>query len=612
MQNNPLASVTDPNTQILTRNFCIIAHIDHGKSTLADRLLEYTETLAPKQMQDQVLDNMDLERERGITIKAHAVHMQHRTRAGEEYTFNLIDTPGHVDFAYEVSRSLAACEGAVLVVDATQGVEAQTVSNLLLAMGHDLTVIPCINKIDMPGAQVDSVRQQIADLIGAGTEEEIICISAKEGLGIGEVTDAIVERVPPPSGVEDGPLRALVFDSLYDQYRGVVCFIRVVDGEIRKGRRIRFHSTGREYEVEEIGRLRIERIPCDSLRAGDVGYLIAGVKRLSEARVGDTVLDSEAGTSDPLPGYMPLKPMVFSGVYPVHPDEHAELRDALDRLRLNDAAFTYEPESSPALGFGFRCGFLGLLHMEIVQERLDREHSIEIITTLPNVRYEVTTRKGEVVEVDNPSRLPSPGEIGEIREPMLDAQILVPSQYIGSVMQVAEDRRGSYVNTEYLDGSRALLHYELPLAEVVVDFYDRLKSVSRGYASLDYDHKEMRAGPLQRVDVLINGDLMDALAVIIHRDKAQDWGRRLCAKLKELIPRQMFEVIIQAAIGSKIIARETVRPFRKNVIAKCYGGDVTRKRKLLERQKEGKKRMKQFGNVEIPQEAFLAALRIED
>ena len=604
--------MTDPSKQFFTRNFCIIAHIDHGKSTLADRLLEYTETLAPKQMQDQVLDNMDLERERGITIKAHAVHMQHRARGGEEYAFNLIDTPGHVDFAYEVSRSLAACEGAVLVVDATQGVEAQTVSNLLLAMGHDLAVIPCINKIDMPGAQVASVRQQIADLIGEGAEEEVICISAREGIGIEKVTQAIVDRVPPPTGQETGPLRALVFDSLYDQYRGVICFIRVVDGEIRKGGKIRFHSTGREYEVEEIGRLRIERIPCDSLQAGDVGYLIAGVKRLSEARVGDTVLDSGAAKVDPLPGYMPLKPMVFSGVYPVHPDQHAVLRDALDRLGLNDAAFTYEPETSPALGFGFRCGFLGLLHMEIVQERLDREYQIEIITTLPNVRYEVSTKRGEVVEVDNPSLLPSPGEIDEIREPMLDAQILVPSQFIGSVMQVAEDRRGSYVNTEYLDGSRALLHYELPLAEVVVDFYDRLKSVSRGYASLDYEHREMRAGPLQRVDVLINGDLMDALAVIIHRDKAQDWGRRLCAKLKELIPRQMFEVVIQAAIGSKVIARETVRPFRKNVIAKCYGGDVTRKRKLLERQKEGKKRMKRFGNVEIPQEAFLAALRIED
>ena len=604
--------MTDPSKQFFTRNFCIIAHIDHGKSTLADRLLEYTETLAPKQMQDQVLDNMDLERERGITIKAHAVHMQHRVPGGEEYAFNLIDTPGHVDFAYEVSRSLAACEGALLVVDATQGVEAQTVSNLLLALGHDLVVIPCINKIDMPGAQVDSVHQQIADLIGAGTEEEVICISAKEGIGIEEVAAAIVDRIPPPAGVGKGPLRALIFDSLYDQYRGVICFVRLVDGEIRKGGKIRFHSTGREYEVEEIGRLRIERIPCDSLQAGDVGYLIAGVKRLSEARVGDTVLDSGEAKVDPLPGYMPLKPMVFSGVYPVHPDQHAELRDALDRLRLNDAAFTYEPESSPALGFGFRCGFLGLLHMEIVQERLDREHRIEIITTLPNVRYEVSTKNGEVVEVDNPSLLPSPAEIDEVREPMLEAQILVPSQFIGSVMQVAEDRRGSYVNTEYLDGSRALLHYELPLAEVVVDFYDRLKSVSRGYASLDYEQKEMRAGPLQRVDVLINGELMDALAVIIHRDKAQDWGRRLCAKLKELIPRQMFEVAIQAAIGSKVIARETVRPFRKNVIAKCYGGDVTRKRKLLERQKEGKKRMKQFGNVEIPQEAFLAALRIED
>ena len=604
--------MSDFSTQKSTRNFCIIAHIDHGKSTLADRLLEHTDALSSKQMQDQVLDNMELERERGITIKAHAVYMSYQSDSGKKYQFNLIDTPGHVDFTYEVSRSLAACEGAILVVDATQGVEAQTVSNLLLALGHDLAIIPCINKIDMPGAQVDSVRQQIGDLIGGNVEDEILCISAKEGKGVIELVEAIIERIPPPSGSEINPLRALIFDSLYDQYRGVICFLRVVDGSIKKGQKIRFHSTSREYEVEEIGRLRLERVPCDSLETGQVGYLIAGVKTLTEARVGDTVTSSNSEFVEALPGYQQLKPMVFSGVYPVNSDEHTELRGALDRLRLNDAAFTYEPETSPALGFGFRCGFLGLLHMEIVQERLDREYQIDIITTLPNVRYEVINKTGQVIEVDNPSLLPSIGDISEVREPVLDAQVLVPSEYIGSVMQVAEERRGLYVNTEYLDGSRALLHYELPLAEVVVDFYDKLKSVSRGYASFDYEHKEMRAGPLQRIDVLINGDPMDALAVIIHKDKAQDWGRKLCGKLKELIPRQMFEVIIQAAVGSKVIARETVRPFRKNVIAKCYGGDVTRKRKLLERQKEGKKRMKQFGNVEIPQEAFLAALKIED
>ena len=594
------------------RNFCIVAHIDHGKSTLADRLLEATGTLTSKQMQDQVLDNMDLERERGITIKAHAVHMEFDLPRGEAVEFNLIDTPGHVDFTYEVSRSLAACEGAILIVDATQGVEAQTVSNLLLAMGNDLTIIPCINKIDMPGAEVESVTHQIQDLIGAGVEDEILCISAKEGIGIESVIEAIVERIPGPGGDETAPPRALIFDSLYDQYRGVICFLRVVDGSLKKGQKIRFHSTGREYEIEEIGTLKLDRIPCSELKAGQVGYLIAGVKSLSEARVGDTVIDSARPPNEPLPGYKPLKPMVFSGLYPVNADEHTELRDALDRLRLNDAAFTYEPETSPALGFGFRCGFLGLLHMEIVQERVDREHEIDIITTLPNVRYEVVTKNGDVQEVENPAHLPAIGDIDEVREPVLDAQILVPSEYIGAVMRVAEERRGTYLNTEYLDGSRAVLHYELPLAEIVIDFYDKIKSVSRGYASFDYEHKEMRAGPLVRLDLLINGDPMDALAVIIHRDKAQEWGRRLCVKLKELIPRQMFEVVIQGAIGSKVIARETVRPFRKNVIAKCYGGDVSRKRKLLERQKEGKKRMKQFGNVEIPQEAFLAALKIED
>jgi len=592
------------------RNFSIIAHIDHGKSTLADRLLEATSTLSSKQMQDQVLDNMDLERERGITIKAHAVRMSYHSRAGEEYEFNLIDTPGHVDFTYEVSRSLAACEGALLVVDATQGVEAQTVSNLLLALNNDLTIIPVLNKIDMPAAQVDSVAQQVVDLMG-GSKEEILSISAREGIGVPELLEAIVARLPAPGGVEEAPLRALIFDSLYDQYRGVICFVRVVDGEMKAGQKIRFHSTGREYEVEEVGILRLERVPAQRLGTGEVGYLIAGVRVLAEAQVGDTVIDAVAAQIEPLPGYQPLKPMVFSGLYPVNADDYEGLRDALARLKLNDAAFSYEPEVSPALGFGFRCGFLGLLHMEIVQERLAREYEVEIITTQPNVRYEVVRKSGEVVEVENPSLLPPLGDIAEIREPILSSQILLPSEYIGAVMQVCNDRRGQYLNTEYLDGKRAILHYELPLAEVVIDFYDRLKSVSRGYASFDYEHKEMRASQLVKLEVMINGESLDALSAIVYRDKAYEWGRALCLKLKELIPRQMFEVIIQAAVGSKVIAREVVRPFRKNVIAKCYGGDITRKRKLLEKQKEGKKRMKQFGKVEIPQEAFLAALRID-
>ena len=593
------------------RNFSIIAHIDHGKSTLADRLLEMTGTLSSKQMQDQVLDSMDLERERGITIKAHAICMNYRAAAGELYQFNLIDTPGHVDFTYEVSRSLAACEGAVLVVDATQGVEAQTVSNALLAMGNDLVIVPVLNKIDAPNAQEEVVRQQVVDLLG-GTPDEILSISAKDGTGVDRLMEEIVARVPAPGGSGGDPARALIFDSLYDQYRGIVCFIRQVDGSLRKGQKIRFHSPRRVYDVEEVGVLRLERVEKPELRAGEVGYLIAGIKELAEARVGDTVLGAGAGEVEALPGYQPLKAMVFSGIYPVNPDMYEELRDALDRLKLNDAAFSYEPETSPALGFGFRCGFLGLLHMEIIQERLDREYQVEIITTLPNVRYEVERKDGSVIEVENPSHLPSAVEIDEIREPILDIQVLVPSDYIGSVMQIANDRRGSYLNTEYLEGGRAILHYEMPLAEIVLDFYDRIKSVSRGYASFDYEHKEMRGGQLAKLDILINGESLAALAVIIHRDKAQVWGRNLCQKLKELIPRQMFEVVIQGAIGNKVIAREVVRPFRKNVIAKCYGGDVTRKRKLLERQKEGKKRMKQFGKVEIPQEAFLAALKVDD
>ena len=591
------------------RNFSIIAHIDHGKSTLADRLLEKTATLTAKQMQEQVLDNMDLERERGITIKAHAVRMHYQVADSRICQFNLIDTPGHVDFTYEVSRSLAACEGAILVVDATQGVEAQTVSNLLLALNNDLVVIPVLNKIDMPAAQIAAVQQQVLDLLG-GEAEDILQISAKEGIGVEEVMEAVVDRIPPPAGRQQGPLRGLVFDSLYDQYRGVICFIRVVDGRIHKGQKIRFYSTGRLYEVEEVGHLVLNRVPAQALETGEVGYFIAGIKELAEAHVGDTVVDAEAEV-EPLLGYQPLKPMVFSGLYPVVPEDYEVLRDALERLKLNDAAFSYEPETSPALGFGFRCGFLGLLHMEIVQERLDREYQVEIITTLPNVLYEILTKDGQLIDVDNPSLLPPAAEIDEVREPILAVQILVPRDYIGAVMKICTDRRGNYRNTEYLDGSRAILSFEMPLAEVVIDFYDRLKSVSRGYASFDYEHLEMRAGLLSKLDIMINGEPLDALSVIIHRDKAYEWGRQLCTKLKELIPRQMFEVVIQGAVGSKVIAREVVKPFRKNVTAKCYGGDVTRKRKLLERQREGKKRMKQFGKVEIPQEAFLAALKME-
>ncbi|ETW99075.1 MAG: GTP-binding protein LepA [Candidatus Entotheonella factor] len=592
------------------RNFSIIAHIDHGKSTLADRLLEMTSTLTPQEMQSQVLDNMELERERGITIKAHAVRMKYRAKDGHEYELNLIDTPGHVDFTYEVSRSLAACEGALLIVDATQGVEAQTVSNVLLALEHDLTILPILNKIDMDTAQVEAVQQQVVDLLG-GSPEDMLLISAKKGLGVSDVLEAIVQRVPPPPGGTDQPLRALIFDSLYDAYRGVICFIRVVDGTLRKGMNIRFHATGRTYEAEEVGVLRLQRIETDTLGTGEVGYLIAGVRAIEDARVGDTVVEARRDAVEPLPGYKPLKPMVFSGLYPVDSDDYDALRNALGRLRLNDAALLYEPETSTALGFGFRCGFLGLLHMEIVQERLEREYGIDLITTVPNVRYEVVGKDGSVMEVENPSSLPPASATEEIREPILAAQILLPSEYIGAVMKLVNERRGTYINTEYLHTDRAILHYELPLGEIVTDFYDRLKSVSRGYASFDYEHKGMRRGDLVKLDVLINGDALDALSIIIHRDKAQTWGRELCRKLKELIPRQLFEVVIQAAIGSKIVSRETVRPLRKNVVAKCYGGDITRKRKLLERQKEGKKRMKQLGKVEIPQEAFLATLKMD-
>ncbi|MBI4639853.1 MAG: elongation factor 4 [Candidatus Tectomicrobia bacterium] len=592
------------------RNFSIIAHIDHGKSTLADRLLEQTQTLSRKEMMDQVLDSMDLERERGITIKSHAVRMEYRSPDSQAYILNLIDTPGHVDFSYEVSRSLAACEGALLLVDAAQGVEAQTVSNVLLAMEHDLTIIPVINKIDLPNAEVDRVVMQIQDLLGV-EELEILKISAKEGWGIEEVLQAIIDRVPPPPGDPEAPLRALIFDSVFDRYRGAVAYIRIFDGTMTERMMVRFFSTGQDYEAEEVGILRLSRIKAKALRAGEVGYLIAGVKEVSEARVGDTVTEAERPALEPLPGYKKIKPMVFAGIYPVNADDYPNLRAALERFHLNDSSLLFEPETSTALGFGFRCGFLGLLHMEIVQERLAREFDMEIITTVPNVEYEVLLKNGEVIVVHNPAEMPPVGQIEEIAEPILDSQILLPAEYVGNVMQLAQERRGTYVTTEYIDPKRVMLRYELPLAEIVLDFYDRLKSISRGYASLDYDYKGHRPSDLVKLDVLINGDPLDALSAIVHRDKAYSWGRALCRKLRELIPRQMFEVVIQAAIGSKVIARESIRPFRKNVTAKCYGGDITRKRKLLEKQREGKKRMKQVGRVEIPQEAFLAVLSME-
>jgi GTP-binding protein LepA len=592
------------------RNFCIIAHIDHGKSTLADRLLERTLTLGHNQMKDQVLDDMDLERERGITIKSHAVRMEHKAPDGQDFILNLIDTPGHVDFSYEVSRSLTACEGALLLVDAGQGVEAQTVSNVLLAMEHDLEIIPVINKIDLPGAEVDRVVMQIHDLLGV-EETDILKISAKNGIGIDEVLSSIIDRIPAPTGDASKPLRALVFDSIHDRYRGAVAYVRVFEGTLTLNQPIQFFSTNLKYDAEEVGQLKLGRVKTKKLMAGEVGYLIAGIKELEDARVGDTVTGQENPATEALPGYKEVKPMVFAGLYPVDSEDYENLRSALEKLRLNDASLRYEPETSTALGFGFRCGFLGLLHMEIIQERLAREFEMEIITTVPNVEYEVLQTDGTVITVHNPADMPPPGKTEDIAEPILDAQILVPSEFLGNVMKLAQDKRGQYITTEYLDADRAMLRYELPLAEIVLDFYDRLKSVTKGYASFDYEYKTHRPSQLVKLDILINGDPVDALSAIVHRDNSYQWGRALCTKLKELIPRQMFEVVLQAAIGSKVISRESVRPFRKNVTAKCYGGDVTRKRKLLEKQKEGKKRMKQVGSVEIPQEAFLAVLSMD-
>jgi GTP-binding protein LepA len=591
------------------RNFCIVAHIDHGKSTLADRLLEQTHTLDRREMREQVLDSNELERERGITIKLHAIRMDYRGRDGRTYEFNLIDTPGHVDFTYEVSRSLAACEGAVLVVDAAQGVQAQTLSNLFLAMDAGLEIIPVLNKIDLPGAEPEKRRDELVDLLGC-EPEEVLQVSAKEGTGVDALLERIVEKVPPPEGDPEAPLRALIFDSFYDQYQGAVPSIRVVDGKIRPGMTIAFGASDAEYEVDEVGFMRLGRVKQPELTPGDVGYAIAAIKRVSDTRVGDTVLDAEHRAKELLPGYQEVKPMVFSGLYPTDADDYEELRDALERLRLNDASLHYEPETSTALGFGFRCGFLGLLHMEIVQERLEREFDLDLITTVPNVEYHVVMTDGSEQLIENPTAMPERARLDRIEEPYVRARILCPSEYIGNVQKLVHDRRGEYVHMHYLDSNRVEFLYEIPLAEVVLDFYDKLKSGTRGYASLDWELLEYRPNDLVKLDMLINGDPIDAFSVIIHEEKAYEYGRDMASKLKELIPRQQFEVAIQAAIGTKIIARTNVKALKKDVTAKCYGGDITRKRKLLEKQKEGKRRMKQVGTVEIPQEAFLAVLQV--
>ncbi|MBN8733231.1 MAG: elongation factor 4 [Acidobacteria bacterium] len=591
------------------RNFSIIAHIDHGKSTLADRLLEVTGALSQREMMAQVLDSMDLERERGITIKAHAVRLNYTAKDGDTYQLNLIDTPGHVDFTYEVSRSLQACEGALLVVDATQGVEAQTLANTYLALHHNLEIIPVINKIDLPSADPDKIREEIEQVVGLDASEAVLA-SAKQGIGVEDILEAVVHKVPPPKGDPDAPLRALIFDSWFDPYRGVITLLRVVEGRIRLGQKIRLWSNGSVHEVEGVGYQSPKAIPTTELTAGEVGYLFANMKTISDAQIGDTVTDDKNPATEPLPGFQPIKPMVFAGLYPVESSEHGLLRDALEKLRLNDSAFNFEPENSAALGFGFRCGFLGLLHLEIVQERLEREFEINLITTAPGVRYMVTLRGGEVVEVDNPTRWPPAAEIEQVEEPIIDATVITREEYLGEILKLLEEKRGTQKKFEYIGTGRVLLTYEVPLNEIVLDFYDRLKSASRGYASLDYHLSGYRVSPMVKLDVLVAAEPVDALSLIVHREFAYDRGKELIERLRKLIPRQMFEVALQAAIGSKIVSRETIPAIRKNVLAKCYGGDISRKRKLLEKQKEGKRRMKRVGRVEIPQEAFLAVLKV--
>ena len=594
------------------RNFCIVAHIDHGKSTLADRIIEQTGLLTSREMQAQILDNMELERERGITIKAQTVRIVYQAKDGNEYIFNLIDTPGHVDFNYEVSRSLAACDGAILVVDAAQGIEAQTLANVYLALDHDLDVFPVINKIDLPSADPERVKNEIEDVIGIEAQDAPL-ISAKNGIGIGEVLEAIVEKIPAPGGSPDNPLQALIFDSVYDSYKGVIVFCRIKEGTVRKGTKIKMMATGATAEVVEAGYFGAGQfIPCDELTAGMVGYLTASIKNVKDTAVGDTVTDVDNPCAEPLPGYKKVNSMVYCGMYPADGAKYPDLRDALEKLKLNDASLNYEPETSIALGFGFRCGFLGLLHLEIIQERLEREYNLDLVTTAPGVIYRVYKTNGEMIELTNPSNLPDPSEIDYMEEPVVSAEIMVTTEFIGPIMQLCQERRGRYISTEYIEASRALLKYDLPLNEIIYDFFDALKSRSRGYASFDYELKGYEQSKLVKLDILINHDEVDALSFIVHADSAYERGRRMCEKLKDEIPRHLFEIPIQAAVGGKIIARETVRAMRKDVLAKCYGGDITRKKKLLEKQKEGKKRMRQVGNVEIPQSAFMSVLKLDD
>ena len=592
------------------RNFCIIAHIDHGKSTLADRLLEFTNTLGQREMQSQVLDDMDLEREKGITIKSHAIQMEYKARNGETYVLNLIDTPGHVDFSYEVSRAIASCEGALLVVDATQGIQAQTISNLYLAIGNDLEIIPVLNKIDVESAMVDEVKDQVIDLIGC-KEEDILLASGKTGQGVDDVLEAIVERIPAPKGDDDAPLQALIFDSVFNPFRGIIAYFRVFNGTIRKGDHVKFFNTGNDYDADEVGVLRLKMCPRDEIRSGDVGYICSGIKNAKDVKVGDTITHLSAPCKEAIAGFEDVKPMVFAGVYPVEADQYEDLRTSLEKLQLNDASLTFEPESSLALGFGFRCGFLGLLHMEIIQERLYREFDMDVITTVPNVSYRITTTSGEELEVHNPSGLPEVTKISSIEEPYINAQIITKADFLGSVIKLCIDKRGVMKNQNFITQDRVEINFDMPLSEIVFDFYDKLKSISKGYASFDYHRTGYKPSKLAKLDILLNGEPVDALSSLIYADHSYDFGRKMCEKLKELIPRQQFDIAIQAAIGAKIIARETVKAVRKDVTAKCYGGDISRKRKLLEKQKAGKKRMRQVGQVQVPQSAFLAVIKMD-